>query len=179
MKRGKDLHQIPHGKTVRSTAENRQPAWASHPPCAPSPMPQTKASGSELPPLRPHQHPREMTDKGGNLPWFGIYTGWDRLKEETKVTDSAYQPFRLQNQYADRETGPHDIFFRYYEPDAGWFVSQDPIGLWGGDNLYRFSSNIQIWIDPLGLACIPNPNRKNDEDLARSIDKLSDNLTKK
>lgn len=42
MKRGKDLHQIPHGKTVRSTAENRQPAWASHPPCAPSPMPKTK-----------------------------------------------------------------------------------------------------------------------------------------
>ena len=122
--------------------------------------------------------PRKMTDKDGNFSWFGNYTGWGPLKEETKVTDSAYQPFRLQNQYADRETGPHDIFFRYYEPDAGRFVNQDPIGVWGGDNLYRFSSNIQIWIDPLGLACIPNPNRKNNEDLARSIDKLSDNLTK-
>ena len=105
MKRGKDLRQIPHGKTIRSTAENRQPAWASHPPCAPSPMPQTKAPGSELPPLRPHQHPREMTDKGGNLLWFGIYTGWDRLKEETKVTDTVYQPFRPQSQYCDREMG--------------------------------------------------------------------------
>ena len=123
--------------------------------------------------------PREMTDKDGNLLWFGNYTGWGRLKEETKVTDSAYQPFRLQNQYADRETGLHYNFFRYYEPDAGRFVNQDPIGLLGGDNLYRFSSNIQIWIDPLGLACIPNPNRKNDEDLARRIDKLSDNLTEK
>ena len=123
--------------------------------------------------------PREMTDKDGNLLWFGNYTGWGRLKEETKVTDSAYQPFRLQNQYADRETGLHYNFFRYYEPDAGRFVNQDPIGLYGGDNLYRFSSNIQIWIDPLGLACIPNPNRKNDEDLARRIDKLSDNLTEK
>ena len=123
--------------------------------------------------------PREMTDKDGNLLWFGNYTGWGRLKEETRVTDSAYQPFRLQNQYADRETGLHYNFFRYYEPDAGRFVNQDPIGLWGGDNLYRFSSNIQIWIDPLGLACIPNPNRKNDEDLARRIDKLSDNLTEK
>ena len=49
--------------------------------------------------------PREMTDKDGNLLWFGNYTCWGRLKEETKVTDSAYQPFRLQNQYADRETG--------------------------------------------------------------------------
>lgn len=79
---------------------------------------------------------REMTDKDGNLLWFGDYYGWGRLEEETKVTDSAYQPFRLQNQYADRETGLHDNFFRYYEPDAGWFVSQDPIGLLGGDNFY-------------------------------------------
>ena len=36
----------------------------------------------------------EMTDKNGNLLWFGNYTAWGRLKEETRVTDSAYQPFR-------------------------------------------------------------------------------------
>ena len=95
--------------------------------------------------------PREMTDKDGNLLWFSNYTGWGRLKEETKVTDAAYQPFRLQNQYCDRETGLHYNFFRYYEPDAGRFVNQDPIGLEGGDNIYLFSPNIQSWIDPLGL----------------------------
>jgi len=67
--------------------------------------------------------PREMTDKDGNLLWFGNYTGWGRLKEETRVTDNAYQPFRLQNQYADRETGLHYNFFRYYEPDAGRFIN--------------------------------------------------------
>ena len=72
-----------------------------------------------------------MTDKDGNLLWFGNYTGWDHLKEETKVTDNAYQPSRLQNQYAYRETGLHYNFFRYYEPDAGPFVNQYPIGLWG------------------------------------------------
>ena len=33
------------------------------------------------------------------------------------------------DQYADRETGLHYNLFRYYEPDAGWFVNQDPIGL--------------------------------------------------
>ncbi|WP_251936879.1 RHS repeat-associated core domain-containing protein [Streptococcus sp. Marseille-Q0941] len=75
-----------------------------------------------------------------------------RLKEETKVTDSAYQPFRLQNQYADCETGLHYNFFRYYEPDAGRFVNQDPIGLSGGENFYQFAPNVQGWIDPLGLA---------------------------
>lgn len=25
-------------------------------------------------------------------------------------------------------------------------MNQDPIGLWGGDNLYQFASNAQIWI---------------------------------
>ena len=60
-----------------------------------------------------------MIDKDGNFLWFGEYTTWGRLKEETRVTDSAYQPFRLQNQYANRETGLHYNFFRYYEPDAG------------------------------------------------------------
>ena len=94
--------------------------------------------------------PREMTDKDGNLLWFGNYTGWGRLKEETKVTDSAYQPFRLQNQYADPETGLHYNFFRYYESDAGRFVNQDPIGLMGGENLYWFAPNAQDWVDPLG-----------------------------
>ena len=75
------------------------------------------------------------------------------MKEETKVTDSAYQPFRLQNQNADRETGLHYNFFRYYEPEAGRFVNQDPIGLLGaGDNLYQFAVNAQSWIDPLGLS---------------------------
>ncbi|WP_399332991.1 RHS repeat-associated core domain-containing protein [Veillonella sp.] len=42
----------------------------------------------------------------------------------------------MQNQYVDRETGLHYNFFRYYEPDAGRFVNQDPMGLSGGDNLY-------------------------------------------
>ena len=36
------------------------------------------------------------------------------------------------DQYADRETGLHYNFFRYYEPDAGRFVNQNLIGLDGG-----------------------------------------------
>ena len=95
---------------------------------------------------------REITNKVGNLLWFGNYTGWGRLKEETKVTDSAYHPFRLQNHYCDLETELHYNFFRYYETDAGPFVNQDPIGLSGGENFYQFAPNVQGWIDPLGLA---------------------------
>ena len=66
-------------------------------------------------------------------------------------TDSAYQSFHLQNQYADHETGLHYNFFRYYKPEVGRFVNQDPIGLKSGENLYWFAPNVQRWIDPLGL----------------------------
>ena len=58
---------------------------------------------------------------------------------------------RLQNQYCDEETGLHYNFFRYYDPQLGRFVSQDPIGLAGGLNAYRFAPNAQAWVDPLGL----------------------------
>ena len=93
-----------------------------------------------------------MTDKNGNLLWFGNYTGWVRLKKDEWVYKDAHQPFRLQNQYADRETGLHYNFFRYYEPDASRFVNQDPIRLFGGENLYWFAPNVKGWVDFLGLA---------------------------
>jgi len=95
--------------------------------------------------------PREMTDKDGNLLWYGEYTSWGRLKKDGRVYKDAHQPFRLQNQYFDEETGLHYNPIRYYEPNAGRFVNQEPIGLWGGDNLYQFAPNFQMWLDPLGF----------------------------
>ena len=94
--------------------------------------------------------PREMTDKEGNLLWFGDYAGWGKLKTETNITN-AHQPFRLQNQYCDAETGLHYNFFRYYEPDAGRFVNQDPIKYLGGANFYTYAFNIANWVDFIGL----------------------------
>ena len=95
--------------------------------------------------------PREMTDTNGNLLWYGEYTAWGRLKKDERVYKDAHQPFRLQNQYFDKETGLHYNLMRYYEPEAGRFVNQDPIGLDGGDNLYLFAFSSQSWIDPMGL----------------------------
>ena len=73
-----------------------------------------------------------MTDKDGNLLWYGEYSAWDRLKKDERVYKNTHPPFRFKNQYADRETRLHYNLMRYYEPDAGRFVNQDPIGLWGG-----------------------------------------------
>ena len=72
------------------------------------------------------------------------------LNSKIIFIDSAYQPFRLQNQYCNRETGLHYNFFRYHDPEVGRFVNQDPIGLLGGSNLYLFAPNIHNLNDPLG-----------------------------
>ena len=92
-----------------------------------------------------------MTDIHGNLLWYGEYTAWGRLKKNERVYKNAHQPFRLQNQYFDEETGLHYNLMRYYESEAVWFVNQDPIGLLGGENLYQFALNSLTWFDPLGV----------------------------
>ena len=86
-----------------------------------------------------------MTDKDGNLIWFGDYTGLCHLKGETNVTGTAHKPLRLQNQYYDEETRLHYNLLRYYEPEAGRLVNQDSILLLGGSNLYSFTSNTNTW----------------------------------
>ncbi|MCL8309038.1 RHS repeat-associated core domain-containing protein, partial [Pseudomonas putida] len=52
----------------------------------------------------------------------------------------------------DNETGLHYNTFRYYDPEGGRFVTQDPIGLEGGFNLYLYAPSPILWLDPMGLA---------------------------
>jgi RHS repeat-associated protein len=41
---------------------------------------------------------------------------------------------------------------RFYDPQLGRFMNQDPIGILGGVNLYAYASNGPVnWRDPLGL----------------------------
>ena len=97
--------------------------------------------------------PREMTDSQGKLLWKGRYDAWGQLIHDSNrhAQRTTHQPFRLQNQYFDQETGLHYNFFRYYDPHIGRFTQQDPIGLMGGMNLYRFEGTVQNQIDPTGL----------------------------
>ena len=88
-----------------------------------------------------------------------------RLKKDERVYRNAHQPFRLQNQYFDQETGLHYNLMRYYEPEAGRFVNQDPIKLIGGDNLYQFAPNVQDWVDVFRLA----RRNKNSKILGRNL----------
>ena len=102
--------------------------------------------------------PREMTDGEDNIVWSGDYSGWGKLTQEGRLKLDVYQPFRLQNQYYDEETGLHYNFFRYYDPEIGRFTQQDPIGLLGGGNLYLFAPNTMQWVDVLGLCRCKRPS---------------------
>ncbi|UTG76345.1 RHS repeat-associated core domain-containing protein [Neisseria subflava] len=86
--------------------------------------------------------------------WSGNYSGWGKLTQEERLKPEVHQPFRLQNQHYDEETGLHYNFFRYYDPEIGRFTQQDPIGLEGGNNFYQFSTNIQNMMDPWGLNAV-------------------------
>ena len=63
-------------------------------------------------------------------------------------------PFRYPGQYADGETGLYYNRFRYYDPVAGQYISQDPIGLQGGNpTLYGYVEDVNRAIDLFGLEC--------------------------
>ena len=73
----------------------------------------------------------------------GIYT----VKGDANAIET---PLRFQGQYEDSETELHYNTFRYYDPEIGRFISQDPIGLLGGINLYQYAPNPVEWVDPWG-----------------------------
>jgi RHS repeat-associated protein len=102
--------------------------------------------------------PLEVTDESGALCWSGQYGSFGEVRYQSggyyrmaQVRTLRHQPLRYAGQYADSETGLHYNLFRYYDPQVGRFISQDPIGLAGGLNLYQYAPNPLTWIDPWGL----------------------------
>ena len=59
----------------------------------------------------------------------------------------------MQGQYWDEEIGLCYNRHRYFDPQIGSFISQDPLGLAAGENVYAYAPNVWGWVDPLGLAC--------------------------
>ena len=50
-------------------------------------------------------------------------------------------PYRFSTKYTDDETGFLDYGYRYYDPVTGRWLSRDPIGEKGGENMYGFVAN--------------------------------------
>jgi RHS repeat-associated protein len=95
--------------------------------------------------------PQEISDYQGNIVWSGNYKAYGSiaLAQENAIDNN----LRFQGQYFDEESGLHYNRFRYYDPQVGRFINQDPIGLAGGINNYRYVPNPVGWVDPFGLAC--------------------------
>ncbi len=66
--------------------------------------------------------------------------------------------FRFASQELDQETGLYHMGARYYDPALGRFISEDPLGIAGGMNLYVYAHNNPINLsDPTGMS--PGPCR--------------------
>ncbi len=102
--------------------------------------------------------PHELTDVDGAIRWRASYKAWGNtalvevfVAQGAPGVEAVHQPLRYQGQYYDSETGLHYNRFRYYDPDIGRFVTQDPVNLLGGENNYQYAPNPNAWIDPNGL----------------------------
>ena len=62
------------------------------------------------------------------------------------------QPFRFTGREWDKESGLYYYRARYYDPRVGRFTQEDPIGLTGGVNTFRYVGNgPTTFKDPFGL----------------------------
>lgn len=86
----------------------------------------------------------------GATEWEAEYDAWGNMLRETNPHNLA-QLIRLPGQQCDEETGLYYNRHRYYDPKQGRYITQDPIGLRGGWNLYQYPFNPVSKIDPLGL----------------------------
>jgi RHS repeat-associated protein len=93
--------------------------------------------------------PTEAYDEQGNKAWsveLDIY-GRARNDQENKTGI----PFRYQGQYEDEETGLYYNRFRYYSPEEGTYISQDPRRVLGGTRMYAYVIDPNALIDIFGL----------------------------
>lgn len=88
-----------------------------------------------------------LTTPAGAVQDSYVYDAWGKIRSQTV---NVAQPFI----YTGRETGEAGLMYyraRYYSPDLGRFISEDPIR-YGNISLYPYVGNDPIsFIDPFGL----------------------------
>ncbi|MBM5277577.1 RHS repeat protein [Vibrio parahaemolyticus] len=93
--------------------------------------------------------PQALTDETGATVWKASYSPFGKA---TVTTEQIKFNLRFPGQYFDAETGLHYNWHRYYDPNAGMYITSDPIGLAGGINTYAYAlNNPAIYTDPTGL----------------------------
>ena len=93
--------------------------------------------------------PTMLLTEAGRVAWKAQLDLYGVPREEIRETCC---PWRYPGQYEDPETGLYYNRFRYYDPEAGRYISQDPIGLLGGLAQYAYVHDPIGWLDPWGLS---------------------------
>ena len=92
---------------------------------------------------------RLLTDDTGAVANTYEYDAYGRV---IASSETIAQPYGFTGRERDQESGLYYYRARYYDPVAGRFVSEDPIGLRGGSNTYAYvGGNPIMYVDPLGL----------------------------
>ncbi|HHA3404839.1 TPA: RHS repeat-associated core domain-containing protein, partial [Salmonella enterica subsp. salamae serovar 1,4,12,[27]:b:[e,n,x]] len=94
--------------------------------------------------------PLALISPDNTVAWRAEYDEWgNQLSEDNPA--QLEQLIRLPGQQYDDESGLYYNRHRYYSPGQGRYITQDPIGLAGGWNLYSYPLNPVTGMDPLGL----------------------------
>ena len=93
--------------------------------------------------------PNVAFDESGTAVWTGEVSVYGRMRSISGAGD--FCPFRFAGQYEDAETGLCYNRHRYYDPDAGLYISEDPIRILGGLRLYGYVEDPLTDTDPFGL----------------------------
>jgi len=90
-----------------------------------------------------------------------VYTAFGETVHEDGTVGTRYQyagAWGYQTSNADdplSNNGLLHVGHRYYNPSTGRFLQRDPIGIWGGLNVYEYvSSSPTVAVDPDGLVMI-------------------------
>lgn len=97
----------------------------------------------------PRGAPIAALDSAGTRIWSASYSPYGMAKTHGDLA----LPQRLAGQHCDPETGLYYHRFRYYSPELGRFLEEDPAGIGGGLGLYSYTSSPLVDFDPRGLKC--------------------------
>lgn len=125
----------------------------------------------------------KLSNNNGDIVWKAKYTpfGLANINEDAD-SDGISVKFNLRfaGQYYDAESGLHNNYHRYYDPETGRYITSDPIGLSGGINTYEYVGGNPISrFDPYGLEAWVNvsPNDKGGFDFTAHDDQGSTLIT--
>ncbi len=94
----------------------------------------------------------DLTDSNGVMAQNYVYDSFGNIDQQIGSIDN---PYTYTGREFDAETGLYYYRARYYDAEVGRFITEDPIGLLGGLNIYKYVLNNPVnFVDPSGLIVV-------------------------